>query len=333
MNNDTQISSTNNNSYHIDPYESSSESNDDSIYSSDFEDNDIKKPEKDDKDKKSEKEQDKEYESDDEKIVFQQVNHKESDMKSYDYPKIITDFMYIQNNTFPHHEDENIEFKDKNLSELELSKIFSGFSNNLGGSLFIGISDDRKIRGRQMTDKQLDEFKLFVDNVQQNYTNPSISGIKINILPVYTSDLVPITKTYIIRIDIPKLNKNICAMDGEKYMRFNASFRTDGQRTFVRIGEFKSIQDKYNNEVVKNNTLKKDLDDLTKLNSQLEQKVKSYKKKEKKFNAERSKFVEFEEKIKNLQEELQKIKDKNKSLEIKLQNYDTIFGEYVLVKK
>jgi hypothetical protein len=333
-----------NNFSHIDPNKLDSDTDNDSVYSSDFTDFEEKgdkitektKPNKENH-KKSEKKLDKPDDSNDDEIILHTINNndldKESNQKSYDYPKITTDYIYIQHNTFPHHEDENIEFKDKNLNDLELSKIFSGFSNNLGGSLFIGISDDRKIQGRKMTDKQLDEFKLFVDNVQQNCTNPPIRGIKINILPVFTPDLIPITGTYIIRIDIPKLNKNICAMDGEKYMRFNASFRTEGQRTFVRIGEFQSIQDKYNNEIAKNKTLKENLDDATKLNSKLKKKVKSYKKAEKKINKEKTKPDESEEKIKNLQEELQKMKDKNKSLEIKLQNYDTIFAEYLLVKK
>ena len=160
-----------------------------------------------------------------------------------------------------------------------------------------------------MADKQLDEFKLFVDNVQQNYTFPPINGIKINVFPVYTNDLVIIDSTYIIRIDIPKLNKNICASDGEKYMRFNASFRTEGNRTFVRIGELQSIQDKYNNSKTKNKELQKNLDDITKQNLNLEQK------------------------IKKLKDEFEKVYTRNKQLEIKLQNYDTIFSDFLLVKK
>lgn len=267
-----------------------------------------------------EKKNEDEYED----IVFPIIAQEQNN--SYDYPKITTDYIYIQNNTFPHYEDEYIEFKDKNLTDLELSKIFSGFSNKLGGSLFIGISDDRKIQGRKMTDKQLDDFRLLVDNVQQNCTHPPISGIKINIFPVYTNDLSVISNTYVIRIDIPKLNKNICALDGNKYMRFNASFRTDGNKSFVRIGELKSAQDKYNNEIAKNKTLQKDLDDAKKLILDLENKIKSYKNMEKKNNADN-------QKNKLLQDELQQLHNKNKSLEIKLQNYDTIFSEYTLVKK
>jgi hypothetical protein len=258
--------------------------------------------------------------------------HKERD-KMYNYPVIITDYMYIQNNTFPHREDEYIEFKDKKLTDLELSKIFSGFSNSLGGTLFIGIADDRKINGRKMTDKQIDEFKLFVDNVQQNCTNPPMVGIKINIVPVYTQDLTPIPETYIVKIDIPKLNMNICALDGEKYVRFNASFRCEGNKTFVRIGEYQSIQDKYNKELEKNKDLKKNLDESNKKNDELGKKICGYKKIDRKYSDEKNKNTKLEEKIKSLQEELQKMTEKNKSLENKIQNYDIIFGEYTLVKK
>ena len=167
-----------------------------------------------------------------------------------------------------------------------------------------------------MNTKQIDEFKLFVDDAQQNYTNPPITGVKINIIPVHTSELNIIQDTHIIRIDIPKINKNIVAMDGKKYIRYNASFRTDGNQTFVRICEYESLNSK-------NKSLQKDLDEAKKKIKILEKDDKN------KIDIPKMNF----EKSLILEKELNELKKKYSILETKVNNYEKVFGEYCLIKK
>jgi hypothetical protein len=248
---------------------------------------------------------------------------KNKDDMLFSYPSIVTDYRYIQDNVFLHRENEFIEFKENTIMPLELSKAFSGFSNHLGGSLYVGITDDGKIKGKKMNTKQIDEFKLFVDDVQQNFTYPPITGVKINLISIYTSEQIIIPETYIIRIDIPKLNKNIIAKDGKKYVRYNASFRTEDVQTFVRIGEYESVQSKCV-------SLQKDLDAAKKRISGFEKNNKDRDNKEKK---DKKKFDELNTKNKKLEEEIKKWQENYELLEIKLKNYDTVFSQYLLVKK
>jgi hypothetical protein len=273
-----------------------------------------------------------ESESENEDIYIFSINESKNEnketnkQKGANYPEIKTDYIFIQDNTFPHRESEQIEFKDKKLTDAELSKIFSGFSNTSGGVLYIGIGDDRKINGRKLNDKQLDEFKLFVDNVQQNYVFPPITEVKINVFPVFTQNLTHVLETFVIKIDIPKLNEDVVSMDGIKYTRYNASFRAEGVKTFVRIGDYNSIQDKYKNEIAKNKILKKDLDDANKKYNTQEKQKKILEEKIKENNQNKNKIKTFEEKIRELEEE-------NDNLRTKIKNYDFIFGEYDLTKK
>jgi Schlafen, AlbA_2 len=195
------------------------------------------------------------------------------------YPIIANEYMYIKGNIFPHSENDVIELKDKSLTDLELSKIFSGFMNNNGGFLFIGIADNRTINGRKFSTKELDEFKLSIDNAQQNCIFPSVKGIKINTFPVYTSKLAPLHNTYIIRIDIPKSNleQKICAKDGEVYVRYAASFRIEGIKTFVHVNELQSSQAKFKNEADKNKALQEENKTLQEKNKLLYEENEKYK--------------------------------------------------------
>ncbi len=101
------------------------------------------------------------------------------------YPSISNEYTFIRNNIFPYCENDIIEFKDKrDLTESELAKIFSGFANHDGGYLYLGIADDRQIKGIEMNSKKLDEFKLHIDKVSHECIYPSIHKIKINLFGI-----------------------------------------------------------------------------------------------------------------------------------------------------
>ncbi len=129
-------------------------------------------------------------------------------------------------------------------------------------------------------------------------------------------------------------------MDGEKYVRFNASFRVEGMKTFVRIGELKSIQDKYNNEIKKNKDLQvnidkktKECDKLEKEKESLEKKIESNKKIKKDLEDQKNTNAKFVEKIKELEDMVFSLQQKNNMNEIKIHNFEMIFGEFLLVKQ
>jgi hypothetical protein len=174
------------------------------------------------------------------------------------FPKFDNTYVYIENNYFPHVENEIIELKNKPLTQMEMSIIFSGFMNHLGGFLFMGIADNGKICGINMTDKEIDQFKLFVDGVQQTGVHPPVSGIKVNIFDVYTYDLQKTGKC-VFRLDIPKMEYKEYAKDGNSYTRYNASFRTDGITQFIHIDKLRKLQIEYNNLKKENMILKQQL--------------------------------------------------------------------------
>jgi predicted HTH transcriptional regulator len=178
--------------------------------------------------------------------------------KPDNFPKFDNTYIYIENNYFPHVEDETIELKNKPLTQMEMSIIFSGFMNHLGGFLFMGIADNGKICGINMTDKEIDQFKLFVDGVQQTCIHPQISGVKVNVFDVYTYDLQK-TGKYVFRLDIPKMEQKKYAKDGNSYTRYNASFRTDGITQFIHIDKLRNLQIQYNNLKKENMILKQQL--------------------------------------------------------------------------
>lgn len=177
------------------------------------------------------------------------------------YPHVPNEYIFIHNNIFPHCEDEIIELKNKNLSDFELSKIFSGFMNHKGGCLYIGISDEKRIIGIKYNNKKIDELKLKMDNVVQKCIYPSTNKIKFNIFPVFTSELDK-TQYIIVRVDIQKCEKRICASDGNFYERHLASFRNIGISGFVNKSEYAGLETRYKNVSEENVKLKKEIKEL-----------------------------------------------------------------------
>jgi predicted HTH transcriptional regulator len=242
--------------------------------------------------------------------------------KVYEYSQIELNYQYIKDNIFPHCENEYIELKDKDLTKQELSVILSGFANYLGGSLFIGITDARIIKGKIFTSSTMDQFRLMVDDVTQNYIHPTLLGTKIHFIQILDPNMHNINDTYVVRIDIPKVGENMCCGDGEVYIRQNASFRKQGIKTFIRYSEYKGLEEKYATQIKKHETLLLKYNALQNENDKLNQRKLSL---EEQLDELREKLLVYQQ-CKRNEEKVNAIQKKIIELENKVYNYEFIFG-------
>lgn len=138
---------------------------------------------------------------------------------------------FIKEELLQFDEQIKVEYKNyqypftKQLSKI-LKHLFCGFLNSEGGRVYIGVNDDKFVKGIQLNYKQKDSCKLDIINMLTNFYPPCKNKkINVSFIPVkneqnsdYINDL------YVIRVRIFK---------GDKYKLY--STREDGFKCFKRL--------------------------------------------------------------------------------------------------
>jgi len=110
-------------------------------------------------------------------------------------------------NDIPLYESKNIEFKQeipKNVRDI--AKILTSFANTDGGSLYIGVDDDRFIIGIDDVDK----IQLRINGIARNVCEPSLH-------PKY--NIINFDGKKVLKVDIEKSDKVHRVNDGKFYVR------------------------------------------------------------------------------------------------------------------
>ena len=122
---------------------------------------------------------------------------------------------YIINSKLKIYEDNFHEFKEfkiKNIKDVEIrvrsiSKYVCAFLNSNSGCLYIGIDDDGIVKGTELNDELLFEFKAKIEAMINQYDDYVVQQnlISINIAAVYQNKFTkPINELYIIEIFVKK---------------------------------------------------------------------------------------------------------------------------------
>ena len=113
---------------------------------------------------------------------------------------------YLQNG-----EGETLEFKEILPNKETLAKIFTGFANNIGGTLLVGISDHGDVIGSSLDDS----INRFIVDVASNNCEPPI---RVKILELHDGE------KDIITIHIPK-DKHLHSVGGRCFLRVGSTIR------------------------------------------------------------------------------------------------------------
>lgn len=180
--------------------------------------------------------------------------------------------------TFKYTESNWLEFK-QSINSCPIEKIIEticGFLNTEGGYIIIGIEDTGKLIGIKSKNKDIDKFKLSLDNNISNntiiYQNDEI------ILEKYLSidDIINKEKKRFILIKIfPEKDKSYKLMNGTIIYRLNASNRIIKTTKLIKESDYLSnIETNQQNIIKKYNKI---IEELNKSNKEFIKKEKIYK--------------------------------------------------------
>ena len=153
---------------------------------------------------------------------------------------------YTYGTTVPLYESNQIEFKENSISFEKLKKTVCAFLNSIGGYIFIGISDDRRIVG--ISDRLADRYSLFVDLLISGRSIVRLGGGDLTIKEVSTQ-IIEVTggpePLVLLLISVKPLSTESDYMwaTGERYFRLNASnyCRRDEAIELVQLKERVSL--------------------------------------------------------------------------------------------
>jgi hypothetical protein len=136
------------------------------------------------------------------------VESKENEITRKLDPKNRT--FFIHEETLLYDENELIEYKNyQTFPVLEdhlvetLKKAICGFLNQKGGRLYIGINDDKVIKGIYLTDKNQDISKNFIQNLTAHfYPKCRTEKIRIDLIPIRNDSGEYITNLFVVKVII-----------------------------------------------------------------------------------------------------------------------------------
>lgn len=142
---------------------------------------------------------------------------------------------FIKGETIPFEESLDIEFKDYVLPlseqlEYTLAKTINSYMNLKGGRIYIGIKDDKVIKGIRLTSHQKHNLESLVQNLVSHF-EPQVKfedQIKIQYIPVLNSnDKAHIMNLYVAKIIVkqgdPRILYSIKKEGMECYLRFEGA--------------------------------------------------------------------------------------------------------------
>jgi hypothetical protein len=138
-------------------------------------------------------------------------------------PKLRT--FFIKNEKLLFDEDEEIEYKNyvnlttltNDLSEI-LKKAICGFLNNKGGRIYLGVSDDKIVKGNYLTDKEQDVVKNYLVNLTSAfYPRCKRDKIRIDYIPVKENEEF-IFNTFVVKVIVKQGDVNkLYSMNNKSY--------------------------------------------------------------------------------------------------------------------
>ena len=128
------------------------------------------------------------------------INENQNLMKIKDY--------YLFNEKVNFIEDHSHEFKDQKLHLYTITRYISGFLNSKGGTLYYGIDDNGLIKGINIRDYEIDNFKKKVYEELSKF-RPKVDStlVKIKFTPLYYLKIQTyklISNSYVLEIQVQK---------------------------------------------------------------------------------------------------------------------------------
>jgi len=132
-------------------------------------------------------------------------------------------------------ESQTVEFKKTATSDHELARAIAGFATSNAGRIYVGVSDDRQIRGVDTvsTGPERDTYQRRIARISRDITRPPIR-VKIS--------FVEIESKTVVRIDVPKGDEPVYYADHRPYTRDLSTTRKLEPSELRALHEKKPIQ-------------------------------------------------------------------------------------------